>query len=313
MTEIISLKYRTFGKGIGPRPIKMEIPGWGGDKLPPEDGNPPQPWHCTPFVQGSTYGLELLYPFEAETRISLQDGKLIVEGDFSQDGILDEPPFKTFAEGHYGFTSSLDLLPPEDYCIRVEPHPRFFTDDTGTVAALVPGHIQRFWSRIFFVVFKAPIEGQTHIFRHLEPYGQVLVLPRKVSYNIQEMTEEENQKRIARDSAISKCGQYISKKAWRDYKGNVFDDKYKQLASAYHRNGDEGVQELFEKASKKLGEQSSACPFKRKLFKVSRESVQNQKKKNQEEVPDVGLPSAVQETEISSHLVQESEADRGTK
>lgn len=63
MTKIDVL-WRTRHKGLPPRPIKLQIPGWAGHDLNHGDGATPQPWHCPPFVDGSTYGLELLYPFD---------------------------------------------------------------------------------------------------------------------------------------------------------------------------------------------------------------------------------------------------------
>ena len=65
----IDVRWRTNHKGIPPRPIKLEIPGWSGRDLRHDDGATPQPWHCPPFVDGSTYGLELVYPFDAECAV----------------------------------------------------------------------------------------------------------------------------------------------------------------------------------------------------------------------------------------------------
>ena len=69
------LKYRTFGKGLPPRPIRLEIPGWAGDTSKMEDGSVPQPWHCNPFVEVSTYGLELIYPYDAECHVANRSRK----------------------------------------------------------------------------------------------------------------------------------------------------------------------------------------------------------------------------------------------
>lgn len=167
-------------KDLPPRPIKLQIPGWAGHDLDHGGGAVPQPWHCPPFVDGSTYGLELVYPFEADCHVSIRNGELHISREFEEElhPSMQEPPFKQFAPGHYGFTSSLDLLVPDDMVVRVESHPRFFTDTTGTCPCAVPGHIHTaFWPRIFFVVFKAPWPGQTHVFRKGEPYAQILVLP----------------------------------------------------------------------------------------------------------------------------------------
>ena len=72
----LEIKYRTYYKGIPPKKIKLKIPGWSGDSKDYGDGAKPQPWHCVPFVEGSTYGLELIYPFETECVVTREDGKI---------------------------------------------------------------------------------------------------------------------------------------------------------------------------------------------------------------------------------------------
>lgn len=241
-------------KNLPPRPIKLQIPGWSGHDLNHGDGAAPQPWHCPPFVDGSTYGLELVYPFDAECSVSIKNGELHIDsGDYAEEihPSMKDPPFKQFAPNHYGFTSSLDLLVPDDMIVRVEAHPRFFTDTTGTCPCAVPGHIHTaFWPRIFFVVFKAPWPGQTHVFRKGEPYAQILVLPRQTLYNLKPMTEEQANTRERTSSYISECGEEIAKHSWVDSTGKFFDDKYKVLQSAFLKRGHEGVKDILTEAIK---------------------------------------------------------------
>ena len=46
--------------------------------------------------------------------------------------------------------------------MRTEPHPRFYTDTTGTVPIAVPALLRtEWWPMISFIVFKAPTKGQT--------------------------------------------------------------------------------------------------------------------------------------------------------
>ena len=241
-------------KEAPPRPVKLQIPGWSGDNLNHGDGATAQPWHCPPFVDGSTYGLELVYPFNAECSVSIRDNRLHIErGDFSAEmhPSMKEPPFKQFAPQHYGFTSSLDLLVPDDMIVRVEPHPRFFTDTTGTCPCAVPGHIHTaFWPRIFFVVFKAPWPGQTHVFRKGEPYAQILVLPRKTLYDVKHMSEEQAVARERMSSYVNECSKEISKHRWVDDQGQSFDDKYKVLQAAFLKRGHEGIKDIIAKSIK---------------------------------------------------------------
>jgi len=240
----VQVKWRTWGKGGPPAPIKLSIPGWAGDHHSHETGSTPQPWHCVPFIEGSTYGLELIYPFETETRVINDDGKILFDGDFSKECMWEGSfvtPFSNFAPGHFGFTSSLDIEVPEEHVVRLEPHPRFFTDTTGHCPIAVPGHIQPWWCRIFFVVFKAPSVGQMHIFRKNEPYAQILVVPKKVNYEIKKMTDEEIIERKTIETLIDKNRTLIAKHSWIDNAGNHFDDKYKQMQKVFNKSGKDGL------------------------------------------------------------------------
>ena len=240
----MQIKYRTWENAPPPRPIKLEIPGWAGHHRRHDNGCIPQPWHCVPFVEGATYGLEIIYPFEHETRVTNENGNCVFSGKFFEkdyDTSAMPIPFSNFAPGHYGFTSSVDLKIPEDHVIRLEPHPRFFTDTTGTCPIAIPGHIQSWWCRIFFMVFKAPLSQQTHIFTQGEPVAQILIVPKKANYEIEEMNQEEILERIFVDNKIAELDKVLPKHSWKDYLGNQFDDKYKQLQAIYNKNGMNGI------------------------------------------------------------------------
>jgi hypothetical protein len=239
--EHIKLKYRSLFKGLSPKPIKLEIPGWAGEPNKHTNGDMPQPWHCPPFIEASTYGLELYYPFETECRVKNINDKIIFDGDFSKekekyDIPIQFPPFMSFAPNHFGMTSGVDIQVPKDFILRTEPHPRFYTDSTNTVPCCISGHLQtNWWPKIFFVVFKNPIEGQELIFRKSEPYAQILILPRKAYYQIDEMTNQESNERIIIDKKLEIKTPYIIRNSWRDHLGQPFDDKYKQLSVAINR------------------------------------------------------------------------------
>jgi hypothetical protein len=264
MEELI-IKYRSLDGGPPPRQIKLQIPGWSGKDKTHADGSHAQPWHCPPFVDGSTYGHELLYPYKSECRVRRTGGRVVFEGDFSEEGWMigengeyvtgdqekkTTPPMMCFADGHYGMSGNYDIEPPEGYVLRTEPHPRFYTDETGTVPCLVPGHIQRWWSRIFFVVFKAPREGETHIFRHGEPYGQILILPQKNQSSFKPFSDEERMERENRDRRVGEHGSKIASRKWTDNAGFSFDDKYKVLSSAYAKGGYDAVDDMMKSKMK---------------------------------------------------------------
>jgi len=244
--------------------MKLDIPGWSGTK---DHGNGarPQPWHCQPWVEGNTYGLELVFPWE-EYRISTVNNKLVVEGN--DERLNGHVPFQMFAPGHYGYGSGLDIQVPPGHVLRLEPHPRYFTDTTGTVPLLVPGHLNtEFWTRTFFIVFKAPAEGQTHIFRKGEGYGQTLIVPGRVKYNINRMTDEEAEKRIRWERITYFYDQQLGKKSWTADNGTQFNDKYKQMAHAWREGGEEGIENLFRQAAKQKEMQPQMLPNARNKIK----------------------------------------------
>ena len=179
-----TVKVRHFVEGLRPRRTKLEIPGWAGEREPRADGGHEYVWHCMPFSEGAQYGIELFYPYENELRVSMRDGHLVLEGDFGpapETGVM-WPPFRNFGDNFYTYQILLDLNPGEGFAIRTEPHPRFYTDRTDTVPIAVPALLRNWWPMMFFLVFKSPAEGRTHIFRPGEPFAQIIVVPEEADY-----------------------------------------------------------------------------------------------------------------------------------
>jgi hypothetical protein len=242
----IRLKYRTYGKGLPPRPIRLELAGWAGDNSKMEDGSVPQPWHCNPFVEGTTYGIELVYPYENECQIINDGGNVRIEWDYARerDAGLSGGEFIRFAPKHYLFNTSLDLQAPAGHVLRLEPHPRFFTDETGTVPIPIIGNLQtEWWPKLFFVAFKAPSPGQRHVFRKGSPYAQIIVVPHRAVYDIEPMTPDEAAERSALESALVGAQTYIAEHRWHDHTGQTFNNKYKLLSRLFHAHGPEAVKE----------------------------------------------------------------------
>ncbi len=262
----IEISYRSWFKGIPPQQIKLQIPGWAGTPGY-SNGCIPQPWHCKPFTDASTYGLELIYPFSSPCIVHTDhDDNVTFTGDFTteeQQSGVPMPPFMSFSPHHYGFTSSMDIKTNKDIITRIEPHPRFYTDRSGLVPIPVAGHIEtEWWSKIFFVVFKSPLPGQSHHFNPEEPYAQLLFLPKDVDYTINHMTNKEISERIVRDENISKNAKHLCTRHFKDHKGNSFDNKYKTLSKA---NNKEGVDQYIERVIVENTKSPKKIPgFKRK-------------------------------------------------
>jgi hypothetical protein len=244
----LPLAFRSVIGAPPPRRIRLAIPGWAGASSQSGDDAPAMPWHCQPFVEGATYGLELIYPYAAECRVTrAESGGAHFEGDFTEMMAGGLPhPFGVFARGHYGMSTALDLLPPPGYALRLGPHPRYFTDETGEVPLALPGHLQRFWPRQFFAVFKVPPHGTVHVFRPGEPYAQLLLIPTETQYRIEPMDAELVQDRANQDRQITVLGYLLSKRIWRSDLGHWFDDKYKRLQRLFRRRGLEAVRDHLE-------------------------------------------------------------------
>ena len=244
----LEIKYATYAKALPPQPIRFKKPGWAGTTERMVDGSEPQPWHCLPFVEASTYGLELVYQYETECSVINEGGTLRFDWDVTKEpgGILTGGEFMAFepkrASKFYIFNTRLDLQPPPGHVIRTEPHPRFFTDDTGTVPLSIVGHVQgEWWPRKFFVVFRSPPPGGRHVFRKGEPYVQLLFVPQRVAYETAAMTPEEEARRRELEGAIDAAKAHVSENVWHNPAGVTFSDHYKVLARAFAREGADGV------------------------------------------------------------------------
>jgi tetratricopeptide (TPR) repeat protein len=226
------------------QPIRISAPGWAGEPVKIENGAAIQPFHCMPFVEGSTYGLELQYPHATECHVINDDGAPRFEWDFLNEpgGGLKGGEFMFFSPIHnakyYLFNTRLDIVPPPGSVIRTEPHPRYFTDDLGTVPLPMIGHLQNEWyPRPLFIVFRAPRLGQRHIFRKGEPYAQLLFVPQEAKYEITRMDPEEQAAREAMTEQIQFARNSICTKQWYNSTNNEQDNHYKVLAAAFAKGG----------------------------------------------------------------------------
>ncbi|MBS0244429.1 MAG: hypothetical protein JSS20_19840, partial [Proteobacteria bacterium] len=209
------VKIRLYQPRLAPRRTKLEVPGWGGEAQPRKDGAHEQAWHCQPFGEGAQYGIEVFYPFDSELRVTRRGGRLIFDGDFGAppDSDLQWPPFRSFGEHYYTYQLLLDLEVTEDFAVRAEPHPRVYTDKVGDVPIAVPALLRTtWWPMISFVVFKSPLEGQTHIFRPGEPFMQFLILPAEPNLELRQMTAAEMDEREMRSRRIHASRETLGKK-----------------------------------------------------------------------------------------------------
>jgi hypothetical protein len=235
--QMQEIKYRLANPGLRPRRTKVEMPGWAGKPEPRTDGSQEYAWHCVPFTESAQYGIEVFYPYENELHVSTKNGKLEFNGDFGEkpdDSDVMWPPFRSFGMGYYTYQLLLDLKVGSDWAVRTEPHPRFYTDPTDTVPIAVPALLRtEWWPMISFIVFKAPPEGRTHIFRPNEPMLQILVLPLTADFTLVEMSEEEAAEREMRGRRIHGSRPNLAADStWTSKTNTVFDGTYRHLLRA---------------------------------------------------------------------------------
>lgn len=230
------VKYRLVNPDVRPRRTKLEMPGWGGTPEPRKDGSHEQVWHCMPFTEGAQYGIEVLYPYKNELKVTKERGQVRLAGDFGSppgEG-LQWPPFRTFGENYYTYQLLLDLQVPAGWAVRSEPHPRYYADSTDTVPLAVPALLRtEWWPMISFAVFKAPPEGTEHIFRAGEPMMQFIFVPSDPEFELQPMSEQEAAEREVRGRRIHASRDTLgADSVWTSSTNTVFDGTYRYLLRA---------------------------------------------------------------------------------
>jgi hypothetical protein len=265
----LTIKYHASSKALAPQPIRIKAPGWGGTAEKMQDGAVAQPWHCLPFVEGSIYGLELLYQYDAECRVSCSDSGLHFDWNFAgeKNPALNGNEFVELEAKspwrYYQLKTGLDIKAPPGHVIRIEPHARFFTDDTGTAPLATIGHVAPDEDgQHLTVAFRGPEPGQQHIFHKGEPYAQILFVPEQVSYELTKMSAKDEARRRELERQIEEARFAIADNVWQNSDGPQQDNHYKILARAFARDGLAGVDEVVQQASlrreQKLSDQTIA-------------------------------------------------------
>jgi hypothetical protein len=230
------VKYRLHGRGLPPRRTEIPVPGWGGEAQPRADGAHEQVWHCAPFGEGARYGFEILYPFDAELRVTSGPQGVDLAADWGPDpgDGLNWPPFRRFGEGYYSYQVALDLAVEAPWAVRFEPHPRFYADRRDETPLAVPALIRTsWWPMVFFLIFKAPPQGATHVFRKGEGMAQAIVVPAEPDLLLEPMAAEEAAERELRSRRIRDNRDVLSAASrWLSSTNTVFDGTYRLMLRA---------------------------------------------------------------------------------
>jgi hypothetical protein len=229
---MITVKYRSIDPNLQPRRTRLDVPGWAGQPEPRTDGSHEYPWHCIPFAEAARAGIEIPYPYERALRVTTRNATLEFDED-GPDSPAKPPPFRSFGQEYYTYQLLLDLKVEPGFAIKTETHPRFYTDTTGTVPIAVPAILRHWWPMIFFVVFKAPAEGQTHIFRPGEPFIQISIVQEDAKFELIEMSEEDAAERELQSRRIYASRSTLSADTqWTSSTDTVFDGTYRRLFGA---------------------------------------------------------------------------------
>ncbi|MGH6988192.1 MAG: hypothetical protein ACRED9_15295 [Caulobacteraceae bacterium] len=235
------VRWRRHGHRPAPQPIRLPVPGWGGEPQPRADGSHEQIWHCTPFSEAARYGVEVRYPFDAELRVRRFRGKVKLEADWGEpeDPEMMWPPFRTFGENFYSHQIALDLTAGPGWAILTGPHPRVWADPTDSTPVAVPALIRaEWWPMMFFCIFKAPPFGHVHVFRKGEPYMMLTVVPAEPELDLQEMDEEEAAQREMQARRLAKNRDALAEGTrWTSTTKTIFDGTYRHMLRAAKARG----------------------------------------------------------------------------
>ncbi len=230
-----TIKFRSINPAMRPRRTRMEVPGWAGESDPRQTGSHEQPWHCIPFTEAARSTIELPFPHEDDVRVSVRDGVIQFDGVFGEEDDPDQrrPPFRSFGRDFYTYQLLLDIRAPDGQALKIETHPRFFTDTSGTVPIAVPAVIRHWWPMVNFLVFKTPAPGQTHVFRPGEPMASIAIVEPDDKLEIVPMNEEEAAEREIMARRIHASRETLSADTqWTSSSDTVFDGTYRRLFGA---------------------------------------------------------------------------------
>lgn len=260
------LKYRHLNNEFPPKPIHLELEGWSGSPNEHKKERKIQPYMCKPFTDANTYGLEICYPFNTKIVVTKIDGKIQIsaEDDWKKDSDIIEKigiPVGCLGEKHFSMNTCLDIMVENKYVLRVENHPRFYSEDS--IPCVIAGHLEtNWWSSLFFIVFKSPKEGEVFTFKKGDKICQVFpVLNKKIE--IEEMSiDEKNYRRW--QAATFAFKRNLIAKGHKDNQNNYFDNLYKKLSKYVQLYGIIQLKVLVNKLNMKV---ENFLKLKLKLFK----------------------------------------------
>jgi len=97
----------------------------------------------------------------------------------------------------------------------------------------VPALVRNWWPMLYFMVFKSPAEGRSHIFRPGEPMAQIMIIPEESDFELAEMSDEEQADRELRSRRIYEARSTLAADThWKSRSNTAFDGIYRHILRA---------------------------------------------------------------------------------
>ena len=261
------IKYRSYLENFCPNKIKLDTEGWAGSAQEFKSTKKVQPFLCKPFTDANLYGWELIYPYNTTVKIykDINVLKIDAEENWAKDGDLVKKhgvPIGAIGDNHFGINTALDIQVPENYVLRIENHPSFYSEHN--LPCIIPGHLEtNWWSSLFFIVCKAPANGETLTISKDCKLAQIFPVIKNLPDNLVEMTKEEKINRAEMYACLNMNRKNLAS-GYKDDKNNFFDNLYKKMSKYYSIFGHDGLNKL---VNKLMGKLKGFKKLKLKFFK----------------------------------------------
>ena len=227
---------RAFTPGLNPRRTKLEVPGSGRRTAAPQGRIDGAGLALPPYSEAVVHGIDLFSdPTNRASVTRTAANWAWTATEPSPEGCRRPMavPFHPFGDLFLQLPALPRFQGRRKLGDATRPHPRFYTDPTDTTPIAVPALIGLRRPMIYFLVFKSPPEGKTHIFRPGEPFAQILIVPEEAAFDLVPMEDEEAAERELQSRRIYQSrGTLSAETEWKSATNTVFDGTYRHILGA---------------------------------------------------------------------------------
>lgn len=201
-------------------------------QLAAQDPPYPVPFHCKPWVDGSTAGWTLFYGFLTPlTIVGLADGQVRIDGiDQLQAETRAIQQAHVFAKGLFSLSTGYKLhTSPGMVTLLISPSqpPAGYEPLTAVVET-------DWFPKDIFLAVKAPAEGETIELEYKSELARAIVVPRQDTTQAVAMDDAEVEAIMASEAEYLEA-QRTTPTRWRAATGDEFTHLYKQRSREYRR------------------------------------------------------------------------------